>query len=375
MASEYFKPMLDVGSPRVLNINLMTRRLMESDPAAMPFFRSRPLNNLVLIKDTMPEELRRTTSAVIGTKLYFPFNETNIYEGGRTIFVKDKYIEQALLNHFGEGALSREALAEDLRILAILDRLPSLDPFLLKDVFLNEKVSMNEAYFEVSQEVWQEIEAFILQRFEPLVKAAFPDAQSSGDGRARKLIEKIWEARDLEALDPLIQAFRLPQNEALEIFSAWKGINFYAFQYERAKPQFIALLTWLKDLKMPVAAVSAAERNEVKNMIELVKTQLRAEWQKADAILREYQESYDKMFKLKVSSAEFVAFLGKSTKMYWDLGNSLGKVGHASYCWEVMAKRFSENKGPTWEPLKEILTLLSKIFSADRRPATSVAWQ
>jgi hypothetical protein len=80
------------------------------------------------------------------------------------------------------------------------------------------------------------------------------------------------------------------------------------------------------------------------------------------------------MFKLKVSSAEFVAFLAKSSKMYWDLGNSLGKVGHASYCWEVMAKRFSD-KALGWEPLKEIVQLLAKIFAADKAPTTSVTWQ
>jgi hypothetical protein len=373
MATEYFKPMLDVGSPRVLNVNVLTRRLLEKDPAAVLFFRTHQLNTLVLVKDTLPEELRRGAASVIGTKLYFPFNENNIYEGGRTIFAKDKRLERALIDYFGEGAIEKGALAEDIRILSVLDRLPSLDPFLLKDVFLNEKLPINEAYFEVSPEVWKEIESFILQRFEPLVKAAFPDAQSSDD-KARQLIEKIWEARDLAALDPLVRAFRLPPGEALEIFSAWKGINFYAFQYERAKPQFVALLTWLKELKMPVAAVSAAERNELKNLLETVKAQLRGEWQKVDAILREYQDSYDKMFKLKVSSTEFVAFLGKSGKMYWELGNSLGKVGHASYCWEVMAKRFNE-KALSWEPLKEIVQLLAKIFTADKQPATSVAWQ
>jgi hypothetical protein len=373
MVAEYFKPMLDVGSPRVFNVNVMSRRILAKDASIPSFFRNKPFNNFVLIKDTMPEDMRHTAISPIGTKLYIPFNETNIYEGGRTIFVNDRQLEPALIEHFGEGAISRDSLALDMRILKVLDRLPSLDPFLLKDVFLNEGIDINEAYFEVSREVWEEIEQFILNRFEPLVQAAFPDAKES-DERARRLVEKIWEARDLEALKPLITAFRLPEREALEIFSAWKGINFYAFQYERAKPSFVALMTWLRDVKIPVAAVSNAERAEMKTMLELAKNQLRAEWQKADAILREYQESYDKMFKLKVSSAEFVAFLQKSSRMYWDLGSCLGKVGHASYCWQVMAKRFGDGKALSWEPLKEIVQLLAKIFAPEKKAATSVAW-
>lgn len=187
MPIEYRKPMLDVGSPRVFNCNVMTQRILAKDPEATLFFRSKPLNNLVLIKDTTPDSLSREGSTSIGTKLYFPFNENDIYEGGRTIFARDYNLRQALVEQFGRGALAKEALDIDMRILAILDRLPSLDPFLLKDVFLNEKMEMNEAYFEVGKEMWNTIEYFIIQRFESLVKAAFPDASSSHDV-ARTLI-------------------------------------------------------------------------------------------------------------------------------------------------------------------------------------------
>jgi hypothetical protein len=372
MVAEYFRPMLDVGAPRVLNVNVMTRRIMAKNPALVPFFRNKPLNNMVIIKDTLPEGMRHTTASAIGTKLYFPFNENDVYEGGRTIFASDRHLEAALIEMFGEGAISKDALAQDRRIFNLLDRLPSLDPFLLKDVFLNEKIDVNEGYFEAGKEIWQQIESFILQRFEPVVSAAFPDALAS-DERARTLIEKIWEARDLEALAPLITAFRLPQTEALDIFSAWKGINFYSYQYEKAKPQFVDFMTWLKDLKIPVAAVSGQERDDFKALLEQVRTQLRNEWHKADSILRNYQDSYDKMFKLKVSSVEFVAFLKNSSKHYWELGNSLGKTGHAIYCWEIMTKRFPEKKLP-WEQLRELVTLLAKIFKVEKKAMTAVSW-
>jgi len=371
MTKEYFKPMLDVGSPRVFNINVMTRRLAAKDPAMTPFFRNKPLNNLVLVKDSVPENAGGPDMMAIGTKLYIPFNENNIYEGGRTIFAHDKHLSRALLDHFGEGALAKEDLAEDLRLLAILDRLPSLDPFLLKDVFLNEGIKVNQDYFEVSEEIWREIETFILLRFEPLVRAAFPDIMQS-DEKARQLVEKIWEARDLDALDPLIKALRLPREEALQIFSAWKGIIFYSFQSEQAKPLFIEMLTWIKDLEIPIG-VSVGERNELKATLDTVRGQLRNDWQKADTILREYQDSYDKMFKLKVTSADFVAFLRKSRSLYWELGNSLGKTGHASYCWDVSSRRFKERKLP-WEQLKEIIQLLTKIFKSDKKIANSMTW-
>ena len=361
MAHEYLKPMLDVGSPRVLNCNVMTRRILAKDPNAKTFFFCKPLNNLVLIKDTDPT----SRTGAIGTKLYLPFNENDIYEGGRTIFVQDNGAQQALIDNFGSGALPKEMLNEDMRIMRILDTLPSLDPFLLKDVFLNEKIKMNPSYFEVDEALWSEIELYILQGFEPLAKAAFPDALSS-DEVARKLIEKIWEGRDLEALKPLIMAFRLPAGQELEIFAAWKGIIFYGFEQQRAAPAMTDMSTWLREIKLPLASLSMTEREETKALLETIKTRSQGEWQAAMRVLSEYQTSYDKMFKFRTGSADFLKFLQNSGKAYWTLGNSLGKVGHASYCWNVMTKRYPDRKLP-WEQLRELLTLLSKIFNTPNK--------
>src|ERR1700722_17642925 len=138
MAVQFLKPMLDPGSSRVFNFNVITRAIKAKDPAAKLFFRNPPLNNIVLIKDTVPLNERKTAaSKPIGTKLYFPFNETDVYEGGRTIFLHDKNLQQAIIETVGmKASLTKEDMAEDVRILEILDGLPSLDPFLLKDIFI-----------------------------------------------------------------------------------------------------------------------------------------------------------------------------------------------------------------------------------------------
>lgn len=364
--------MLDTGSPRVFNCSELTQRILTKDPNATPFFRNKPLNNIVLIKDAIPESDRKPGMPFVGTKLYFPFNEGNIYEGGRTIFLQDKYLLQALTAHYGESALSKDLLDEDLRIMSILDKLPSLDPFLMKDVFLREGATVNTDYFEVSQETWNEIESYMLQKFEPLVTAAFPDTESSDD-KARQLIDKIWEAHDIPALQPLIDAFRLPQSDALNIFLSWKGIVYYSYQYQKEQPNMINMFKWLRENEVPVAGITAAENKEFLEKMALIKDQLRKEWQTVDEVVREYQESYDKMFKFKTSSAEFLTFLKNSSKTYWVLGNSLGKASHGVYCWDVMSSRFKERKVP-WQQMQETMRLLSTVFQPEKKSTTSVSW-
>ena len=373
MSTEYLKPMLDVGSPRVFNCNVITRQILAQEPEAAGFFRCKPLNKLVLIKDAVPESEATEAVSSIGTKIYFPFNENDIYEGGRTIFSHDKHVERAFADNFGEGALKSGDFAADLRMIRLLERLPSLDPFLMKDALRNDGHEINPAYFEVSKELWDQIESYILKSFEPLVLAAFPDTLSATDERARLLVQKVWEARDLETLRPLAAAFQLPAGQELEIFAAWKGINYYAFQYERAKPMMFEMMTWLKDLSLPPVAISANERKELNAQLDESRNQLRVQWQVADGIIRDYQNSYDKLFRLRQGSADFMAFLKKSNKAYWDIGTALGKTGHAAYCWNVITKRYPNRRLP-WEQLLEMILLMSKIFKTTKKPTTSMSW-
>lgn len=372
MSNKYLKPMLDPGSPRVFNCNVMTRRILAKEPEAQTFFRSKKLNDLVLIKDTVPEHDRNPMRPSVGTKLYFPFNEVNIYEGGRTVFIHEPSLEKIILTHFGEDAIPADALKEDIRIMQMLDRLPSLDPFLMKDVFIRQKMTMNPGYFEVSDEAWNEIETFMLQRFEPLVRAAFPDDQTTDD-KARLLIDKIWEGRDLEALKPLILAFRLPEAEALDIFSSWRGIVYYSYQYQCEQTHMVDLFKWIKEVDHPYAGVSSTENRDHLANLALIKERLRGEWQQIEMIVREYEDSYDKMFRLKTSSAGFLSFLKNSNQTYWTLGNALGKTNHAIYCWEVMSDRFTDRKLP-WANMQEVIKMIATILQPDKKTTTNMVW-
>lgn len=373
MAVKYLTPMLDPGSPRVLNCNQLTRRVLQKDANATRLFRNLGLNNVVLVKDAVPEAERRHNTPPVGTKLYFPFNQDDVYEGGRTIFLHDPHLPDALNESFGlRNPPGQDALAADLRILKILDHLPSLDPFLMKDAFLREGLSVNEAYFEISPEQWGEIEFFIMQRFEPLAKAAFPDALSSDD-KARRMVEKIWEGTDMVALAPLIEAFRLPSDQAPIIFSSWKGINFYSYQYDRVKPKLIEMAKWLAAIEVPLGAIPSDERRQLLAGRDAVKEQLRRDWQTVETILRSYQDGYDKMFKEKGSSAQFLGFLRECGKAYWDLGNGLGKANHAAYCWHLLTARLP-NRRLSWPALFQAVRLFGEILQAEKKNDTSVAW-
>lgn len=363
MSNTYLKPMLDPGSPRVFNCCVITQKLLKEDPDAQLFFKNQRLNNLLLIKDAVPENERTPFMPSVGTKIYIPFNEADFYEGGRTLFLHDKGVKSAMISHFGESALDEVMLEEDFKKMRILGGLPSLDPFLMKDVFRREGLSVNEAYFEVSDEAWKEIEVFMLQRFEPLVRAAFPDVEGTDD-KARLLIDKMWEGSDMEALKPLILGFRLPEIKALDIFASWRGIVYYSYQYYNSQSKFIELIQWLTEADHPQTGVTGAESKAMQASIQGTKAHLRKEWQTIEKLVREYESSYDKMFKEKTSSKEFLNFLQNSSETYWTLGNSLGKTNHAIYCWDTMTSRF-DNRSLPWDQMQNVAGILETIFKTE----------
>ena len=98
---------------------------------------------------------------------------------------------------------------------------------------------------------------------------------------------------DVAELAPLIEAFRLPPDQALDIFKAWKGINFYSFQYVRVQPQLIDLTKWLNTIVIPHGAMPGEQRAKLIATIAAVRDQLRREWQTIEAVLREYADGYD----------------------------------------------------------------------------------
>lgn len=375
MSETGLRPVIDSGSSRILDCNRITRTLREEKAADQPlFFRNARLNDLIVIKHSLAAGERRSKSMPpVGTKLYFPFNENDPYRGGSTIFLHDDHLESALRDKCGVSRENnKQAVEEDLAILRALGRLPTLDPFLMRDVLATEQISVNPAYLEISAQEWTEIEAYIQEHFAPLIRAAVPAAASSND-RANRLAEKMWEAKDLKALQPLIEALRLPEANALEIFYSWKVITFYAFQYARIRPKLLEMAQWLKTSANLPQLTPLDMRIRMEGSHATVREQIRQPWQAIDATLRSYEDSYAKMFQENSDPGPFLAFVAHASETFWALGDALGKLDHALYCWDTVTARYAKRSLPL-PALESALAMLEEILGSGKPAAAGVVW-
>ena len=234
---------LESGASRVFNCLQLTRNLRDRRglpaSAELPitdlFFESRHLNNAILVKETSLTSVFSRDPCderlPIRTKLFLPYNIDAPYAGGQSSFTDEPKFEEALTYLAGSGGGSEERLQRDLSKIRLIEQLPSLAPFLLKDKFKLAGLTTNESYFRLPAEEWSNIRAHIRQRFVVMTRFA---SQSQGDVPQEvvdRLVDRIWEARDLEPVFPLLKAIGLPADKAAEFFYCWKGISFFEYEF------------------------------------------------------------------------------------------------------------------------------------------------
>lgn len=376
MNDQYLRPMLDSGSSRVFNCNDRARRLIREKSDDPYFFKLPKMHGLIIIKEAIVGHAKRgADEPIIGTKLYVPYNQEDVYEGGRSVFFHDPRLLELLNELFGlRGAGVEEAdLNHDLKILGILDRLPSLDGFLMRDALELEGVAGNEEYFELTGAERAVIHAFVRHKFEPLVRKACGD-HTAVASKVDQLIDKVWEAKDRDALAPLIRAFRFPEDEALAIFAAWKGINFYTFEYLRAKPQREEFALWLRDAASPRNFVSKTDLEHLKRQRRGTTERLRENWNALEMISREYQGLYERFLTTPSGVSDFVGFLRRSREIYWQMGDALSKISHAIHCWSCAASAFPGKRLPA-DQLQNLFDMLQLVLGGEtERVGSAVVW-
>jgi hypothetical protein len=363
----YLRPMLEAGSSRVFNCIERHRKLQAEAADDVSFFKHEPLHNVVVIKEVRPDYEAAALGRNLVTKLYLPYNQGDVYEGGRSVFLHDPKLLTILNELVGlQGPrLAKEDMRSDLKMLQVFDGLPSLDAFLLRDALELEGFRPNPLFLEVSEIERAAIYDYIRQKFEPLVRAALGSG-SFQSSKVAYLVDKMWEAKDLDALDPLIEACRFPKDEALSIFTAWKGINFYTFEYERIKGLIESLGQWLARISIPRFGSLTADTEHVTFLKDSAIERLKHHTSAVEEIVGEYDTLYQRFVVSRDAVVDFIDFLHRSREIYWRMGEGLSALNHATHCWNLSTANYFSRRLP-FDRLEHVLNCVLHILADERR--------
>ncbi len=319
------------STARVLNLLRIAQRSGEdAEHAAQPFFRHPQLNRAIILKHRLRRNEREVFSdgRQTATKIVIPIDAADLKLGGRSVFVDQMNYEAVMHASLGERW---KTFSEDREMLEIIDALPSLDPFLLREHLKRHSRSPARCYFEVSDADLDRIHRYVEGEIKQLIDLCFAGGDGSGRaGAGAKLVRKILSITVDEDTEPLRLTLRLEKNEYQEGVFCWKGFLYYKWTIAES----------LKGVEQVAAAIaslrpSGAAEPDVKAYLQKARDTLSRSVLEVRNAAGETLKVYDNAFAslLEGQPQAFREFLLSAPSMFSDLGERLGAVNHIVSFW------------------------------------------
>lgn len=238
------------STSRLLDIGRLIERFGEAggvSQAARPFEHG-PLNSAMIIKHALRRQERSLfdTDRYVATKLVFPFAKTDLAQGGLSIFIDERGFTKQFLKFLGLPAPD-EAYARDVRLLGILDGVPSFDPFLIAERAAMEEIDLPAGLMDLSDSDLVQLRRSVAVSLSRIAALALPDGASTT--ASDRLANAFLNKRDQSLLDPLRLALRMSSEDFKEAIFSWKGILFYQWKLQTINEMFVPLVKSLAALK------------------------------------------------------------------------------------------------------------------------------
>ena len=312
------------------------------------------LNQGIYFKEAVTDPITREIS--VTTRVYFPYNDNNLLEGGESTQATRDAIIRVLDQ---KGILSRnEPLGpHDQKALDTLSEIPTFDPFLLlsKRAELQTERKIDDSYFQISREDWNRIRRPVMRRIAILVAKAHgqkdpsetsagisadDDEEESGRSMTASVVESIWRGEATQGARNFIRSFQLDESETTRILFAWKGVNYYEYQFKAYEERWRACFKWLASpaaLPKDSARLDPGVIDRIQYRRERARSMLRETYRRIALTLQDYNGAFDKLVQ-ENKPADFKRFLEEAPEKFVTLGQSFGVLAHTANAWHEMTQ-------------------------------------
>ena len=318
---------------RVFNVARLHADLAAAgQPVENPLFANRYLNKAIISKHRLRrgEDQMFVDRRFAATKIMILIDVNNLRVGAKYVMVD----QRNWLGILGsEAFIDPEKDAQDLRILTLLDRAPSFDPFMLREWFARDGLVADPRYFEVPPQLINAMETFVLREVSRLVAMAFGgDAQT---GVVTSLVRKMLASQYDDDLDPLRQSLKLSKDEFAESMFAWKGFLYYKWQMSLMSGQIASLADEIGEM-VPIRGITPRLLGQMRGLSDGLRPAIAEADAEANALLAQYDAAY-KAITLRADPAAFRQFLFEAPVHFMKLGHVLGVLVHMCQYWRFRA--------------------------------------
>jgi hypothetical protein len=157
--------------------------------------------------------------------------------------------------------------SRDMKVLRVLNKVPSFDPFILREALRLAGAHVDQRYFSASYAEIKSATEAIYGDIGPLVQAALGKA-ASVDELAR-FVDQVWNVEDDVTQNLFFEALRIPRSEWREIVFAWKALLYYRQKTHREEDRLPHLARAIRSVRLTnnVNMCSTRELNELKQQL------------------------------------------------------------------------------------------------------------
>ncbi len=330
-------------------------------------FRSPALDRAIIVKHRLRNHERDWFVApkTVSTKLLIPIDPADLTVGAHSLFVNQKGCDEALSGALGIDR-SPEDGAHDRLVLAALDELPSLDPFLTREHLKRRGFAVADEYFDISPADIARMTGFVRGEIVPLVKLCF--GQNAGALQTERLTEKLLAAEIDASMDPLRLTLKMDETQFVEGVFCWKGFLYYKWVLADVLKEVGAVVRGVRDIQAigdltpEEACFIAAARVRIQAGVKRTCRHVRASLQTYDAAFEELTR--------KANPVAFRDFLLAAPQMFSEVGDKLGAVQHITSFW-----RYRARGGALTMPAGDLFDVMTDFDnSLSEAPETTRAW-
>ena len=328
------------STSRVLNLNAVDyAALRASDKLHAPFFQDTRLNQSIITKHRpRPDELEYfDTGIAVATKIIFPIDGADLRLGGRSIFVNQVGYLQAMQEFLGKDAM---ALDQDLQILDLLDHLPSLDPFLVKEELKRNSYFPSDDYFAITPYDAMRLEKFAYGEIRALVTLAVSGGQVYGTSASSDLVKKMSNAilatNADHRLAPLQATLGLEGEQFQRGIFSWKGFLYYKWQLTEKQSEMTRVTKQMLLMKIR-SRVDRATQKRIMDVKAVIRDRVHESLKRVRQIMSLYDEGLAGLTK-NGNAGEFRNFLLEAPNLFIELGHAMGVISHIVSYWQHQFK-------------------------------------
>jgi hypothetical protein len=317
------------STSRVLNLLRIAQQNADNpEHWEKPLFVSPAINKAFLLKHRTraDESYMFTSTRTVATKIIIPFDSQDLRAGGHALFVDQRGFADTLRQSAAYG--DKAALERDIRVLRLLNAVPSLDPFLLREHLRDNGIDVSPSYFAISAGDQQRMHDFVSEQMSQLVILA----GGAGDsGASNRLVSAMLSSEVDEKLEPLRMTLGLTGNDFREGVFSWRGFLYYKWSMAKFWPDVMGVLREISAIQ-PVGAMSPDNKVYLAGARRGIIEMVRDNGNHVNKALASYDASFRDLVANQAPKT-FRDFLLAAPYMFLELGEKLGAISHIISFW------------------------------------------